>query len=299
MAKCPKCRRHLKLTDISQICPGCGVNLCTYGFEERFYKEAKIAELSQAGLSCKIKRLKAAFIGSKLTITRLVLMLLPVASLVLPTGSATVDVPFKTSDLPFGLLGIYGAFTNGDLSFIGSLASGGAESAVFSALQIGLFALVGVALFGIFVFLTTLFCFASVKNMQKVICTVSALGMAGSIAAYVLIRRFISLTAGSAVVTAKGGFGLFLTFIMFSAVFAVNLMIEKKGLNIEYDEGTVERSEIWLKVKAGEIKIDDLPYPVVETEETRKIQAEIQAEKDAYKENTEELSRAGGKADGE
>ena len=78
MANCPKCGHKLKLTDLSQFCPACGVNMRFVGFEENFYREAKYAELSQANVKVKFNRFKAAFVGSKLTIVRLCFALLPV-----------------------------------------------------------------------------------------------------------------------------------------------------------------------------------------------------------------------------
>ena len=55
MKNCPKCSRRLRITDISQFCPGCGVNMRFYNFEENFIREAKLAELSQAGLKVKLR----------------------------------------------------------------------------------------------------------------------------------------------------------------------------------------------------------------------------------------------------
>ena len=53
MANCPKCGHKLRLTDLSQFCPECGVNMRFVGFEENFYREAKYAELSQANVKVK------------------------------------------------------------------------------------------------------------------------------------------------------------------------------------------------------------------------------------------------------
>ena len=64
MAKCPKCGRKLRILDVSQFCPGCGVNMRFYNFEENFIREAKLAELSQAGLKVKLRNLKYSFSGS-------------------------------------------------------------------------------------------------------------------------------------------------------------------------------------------------------------------------------------------
>ena len=68
MANCPKFGKHLHVYNVSQYCPGCGVNINFYGYAERFTKEAKMSELSMANVHVKIRRIKAAYIGSKLAI---------------------------------------------------------------------------------------------------------------------------------------------------------------------------------------------------------------------------------------
>lgn len=283
MANCPKCGVKLKLTDIDQCCPKCGVNMRLYGFEENFYREAKTAELSQAGYSCKIRRFKMSMVGSKLTVARLVVMLLPLAALLIPAGKAVITMPLKEAVIPLSGLGLYTAFSGGEFNLIMSLASGGTEAAVFSALRLAMFLIAACAVVALFVFIFSLFCFASIKNMQKVICVTSALGIVCSLAAVVSIFVFAGKTDGSVMLSGSSGFGLYAAVLMFAAVFIINLLIEKKGIKVEYDEGMVERSEIWKKVKAGELKIDDLPYPVVETAETRKIRDEILAEREAFR----------------
>ena len=69
MANCPKCGHKLRLTDLSQFCPACGVNMRFVNFEENFYREAKYAELAQAQVRVKFRRFKGAFIGSASGVT--------------------------------------------------------------------------------------------------------------------------------------------------------------------------------------------------------------------------------------
>ena len=76
MANCPKCGKHLHFYNVSQFCPECGTNMNFYGFVDNFYREAKLAELSQAKVHVMIKHIKAAYIGSKLAIARLIVCLL-------------------------------------------------------------------------------------------------------------------------------------------------------------------------------------------------------------------------------
>lgn len=286
MAHCPKCGKKLKLTDLSQFCPNCGVNMRFVNFEETFYKEAKLAELSQAGMHVKIKRLKAAFVGSKLTIARLVVMLLPLASLLLANGTFSLHLPFLSdgkSAGSFGLLGLVSLFTNGELNYYLGMTNSVISPEAFSALKTALFSYVGVAVFCVLVFLLSLLGFLSIKNMQKIVAALSCAGIACSAASMILISKFVKLSADSPLITAKNGYGLLLCIAMFCAAFIVNFLLIKKGIPVEYAEGMLERVAIYKKVKAGEIDIDTLPQPVVETAETRKIDEEIAKEEEAYR----------------
>lgn len=293
MANCPKCGYKLKITDISQYCPKCKVNMRFYGFEENFYREAKIAELSQAGILCKIRRLKSAFIGSKITIARLIVMLLPAAALLLPAGSAQIALPYKTADVPFSILGLVNLFTTGDLNYIMSMTGSSFAGGDFSKLRLALFSFIAVAFFAVVVLLTSILCFISVKNMQKITSVAAGLGIIGGIVSIIITAGFVSAVNGSPIISAENGFGMILVILMFGAVLAVNLILSIKGIKVEYDEGMLERAEIYKKVKAGEISIDDLPQPVVETAATRAIDEEIAKEEKAYAEKV----AAGGVSD--
>ena len=89
MANCPKCGARLKLTDWRPTCPHCGINLIYYGMEERLLEDADKAESEHAVFQKKLDRLKASFIGSPLTIIRIVLSLLPIGALMLPLANVS------------------------------------------------------------------------------------------------------------------------------------------------------------------------------------------------------------------
>ncbi len=284
MANCPKCGHKLKVTDISQYCPSCKVNMVFYGFADNFYREAKTAELTQAGISCKITRLKYAFIGSKLTIARLVVMLLPAAALLIPAGKAMISLPYRESSLDFGIMGLVSLFTGDDLNYLLNMCSAELEGAAFAALRNALFGFLGVALFAVLALLFSVLCFISIKNMQKITSVIAGLGIIACAADMILINSFVKTAEQSFILSGSNGFGLIVAALMFGAVLAVNLILSIKGINVEYKEGMPERAEIYKKVKSGKLNIEDLPYPVVETEETRKILEEIKEEKAKYEE---------------
>ena len=282
MSKCPKCGRKLRLTDISQFCPGCGVNMRFYNFEENFIREAKLAELSQAGLKVKLRNLRYSFSGSRLVTAKLIVMLLPLLSLLIPSGNIIISLPFITSEAHFGILGIVNIVTGGTLNFILEMCSSAVAGAEFTALRNALFGLVAVALISVFCFLFSFFGFISIRNMQKITTVTAALGIIATVADIVLISAFKSACDGSMILSGSFGFGLIVTALMFGAVFAVNLLLWKNGIHPVYDEGVEERVRIYKEVKAGRINIDDLPQPVVETEATRKIDEAIAKEEAAF-----------------
>ncbi|MBQ9944970.1 MAG: zinc ribbon domain-containing protein [Clostridia bacterium] len=282
MAKCPKCGNKLRIFDISQFCPKCGVNMRFYNFEENFIREAKYSELSQAGLKVKLRNLKYSFSGSKLVTAKLIVMLLPVLSMLIPSGSFTVNAPFVSIDGSFGLLGIVNTVMGGTLSYILSMCSSAVTGAAFTALRNALICVVAALLCAVFCFLFSLLGFISIKNMQKITAVTALLGAVLSVVSLVMIGSFASISSSDMLLSGKMGFGLIVSVIMFAAVFVVNLMLWKQGIHPVYDEGVEERVRIFKEVKAGRINIDDLPQPVVETEATRKIEEEIAKEEAAF-----------------
>ncbi|MBR0509554.1 MAG: hypothetical protein IJK40_01555 [Clostridia bacterium] len=273
MASCPNCGHKLKLTDISQFCPACGINMRFVNFEENFYREAKYAELAQANVKVKFRRFKAAFIGSKLTIVRLCAALLPVLALLVPNGSFTLTLPFYESKTDFGLMGLISLFTGRDFGYV--MGQPGAD---FGALRTGLFGYLATALFAVVVLLATLLCFLSIKNMQKVICVLAGVGAAAAVCGMFLIK-----TADSLTVHVKGGFGLLAAVAAFGVVIAVNVILEKQGIPVEYAEGMEERAKLYKELKAGDLDLDSLPQPIIETAQTRRIDDEIAAEQEEYR----------------
>ena len=283
MASCPNCGQKLKLTNLSQFCPVCGVNMRYVNFEENFYREAKYAELAQAQVRVKFRRFKGAFVGSRLTIIRLCAALLPILALLVPTGGFQIRLPFYESNIGFGLFGLISLFTGCDLGYVLGMAGSGSFGDAFHWLRIALFSYLAVAVFAVIVLLATLLCFLSIKNMQKIISVLAGIGAAACIVSLVLIFIFAGKYDDTALVSGKSGFGMILSMIAFIAVIAVNMLLDKKGVPVEYGEGMEERARLYEELKAGKIDLDRLPQPVIETEETRKIDEEIAKEKEEYR----------------
>lgn len=294
MAVCPKCKQKLGLFDWGQNCPHCGVNMRFHNFEENFYREAKMAELSSAKVNIKIKRFKGAFVGGALPIARLSVLLLPLLSVLVPVLRLILSLPFAEKSYAFNGIGLYNMFSDGTLSFVLSMVDDPFNGTVFRALRSVLLAEAGAAVLGLLVLLLTVLCFISIKKMSVILCAVCALGMADSVAVLITALGFCSTAARvpEPVLTGSMSVGAVVTFLTFAAVFVLNLLVAIKGVEIEYGEGDLERAEIAKKVKSGELNLDDLPQPIVETAETRAIEEEIRKHRERVESSSDDLEAA-------
>lgn len=286
LAVCPKCEKKIPIYHIGQNCPHCGVNVRFYDFDKTFYRDAKRAELSVAKINIFIAHVKASFIGSKLPIIRLCFMLLPLLSVLAPYANAKIVQPFLDGKIALSGLGLYLAFADGYLNYVLAMLKGGIDSPAFTAMVAVVAVIAVIAVLALLQLVLTILSFTSIKKMPKALCTVSVLGMVAAVAAAVLSFRFVSVCKSSAgsLISGSMSFGYIITLVAFAANFIINLLIIKKGLNIVYKEGDLERAEIAAKVKSGEIDLDSLPQPIVETEETRLIDLEIEKQQALYRE---------------
>ena len=245
-------------------------------------REAKYAELAQAQVRVKFRRFKGAFVGSRLTIIRLCVSLLPALTLLIPAGAFGLKLPFYHTRVDFGVFGLITLFTGGDLGYVLGMTDSAFAGAAFASLRTALFSYLGAAAMAVVVLLTTLLCFLSIKNMQKIISAVAGVGAAVSLVSFALILRFASAYKNAVPLWGRPGFGLIVTALAFCAVIAVNMILNKKGVPVEYGEGMEERARLYKELRAGKIDLDTLPQPVVATAETRKIDEEIAKEKEDY-----------------
>ncbi|MBQ8228673.1 MAG: hypothetical protein IJZ88_06640 [Clostridia bacterium] len=231
---CPKCKRKLKLTDLKPTCPSCGTNLLYYRIEERLEVDALNAEIEHAHTQKMMDRAKAAMIGSPWAIVRDVLLVLVIASFLLPLANLTAVGPYFERDttytainlvttlmeFDFGVVGLIGSpiVGNATLYFAGSIVC------VALALVVALFQL-------IFSFLS-----CSKRGFGRNV-TFAVLGMVFSIGSSVLFNMFVDAMNEVLPGFMSGSvkFGIYVVAGMFALVLILNVLIKVKGLvKVEY-----------------------------------------------------------------
>ncbi len=235
MANCPKCGRKLTILDWRPNCPGCGVNLVYYGMEERLLKEADAAEAEHAKLQKRIDRLKSSFIGSKLTIIRIILSVLPIATLLLPLCTVSYSGPFiEATTTSVNAIEIYNLVSSLDfdalITMLGSSVVGTSFIGYAGALVCLLLSLVMVI---VSLVMLTLAC--SPKGNPRNI-TLNSITIALAVASVVFFNIFSKNI--SAVfpdfISGSVGFGIFVYIGALALLLAVNIIIAVKGVNVKY-----------------------------------------------------------------
>lgn len=256
MAKCPKCGRKLTLFDWRPNCPECGVNLVYYGLEDKLLDEADAAEAEHAKLQKRIDRVKASFAGSKLTIIRIVLSLLPVVALLIPLCEVSFKAPFmgeKTTAV--NLIALINVFTG--LDFDGLFAMLG--SATLSSVFIGYAgALLSITLSLVFV-LVSLFALVAAcgpkGNVRNI--TLNGIAIVFSVASIVFFSVFSSNAAKvfpNGYLSGKIGVGIFVYIAALVALLVLNVVIAKKGTPVKYKQcfvGGIPAEEYFELVEKG------------------------------------------------
>lgn len=256
MAKCPKCGRKLTILDWRPNCPECGVNLVYYGMEERLLKEADAAEAEHARLQKRIDRLKASFIGSKLTIIRIFLSILPIAALMLPLASVSYNGPFiEATTTSINAIEIYTLISSLDFDALFTMIG----SSVLGSSFIGyLGALAGVLLSLVFVIVSLLMLMLACSpkgNPRNII--FNSLTIISAAAAGVFFNQFaggITSVFPEFVTDASIGFGYFVYIGTLVLLLGINIVIAVKGVNVKYKQcyvGGIPAEEYFELVEKG------------------------------------------------
>ena len=265
--KCPKCGGEIPFYDLKPNCKHCGVNIMFYTQDAALSRDAKRTELEGAAARMIIARVKAAFIGSKLAIARMVLVLAAVGVLALPFSGVRYTVPFFDHTYSAGLIGIITAYTGGFLmklpAFLGSaLLARHTLIAVIDTVFVALLALLAVVILVIY-----LIGFINLTKSTKALRIVALVGACVALAGQV-VSLILKLTAPeSSAASVTFGFGGVAACAVWLALFFVNRAMLKKGVEPVYKPNDIKRRDMLKKVRAGEVNLDDLPLPVFESEE--------------------------------
>lgn len=282
MAKCPKCGRKLTLFDWKPNCPECGVNLVYYGMEERLMAEADAAEAEHARTQKRMDRLKASFIGSKLTIIRIILSVLPIAALMLPLASISFNGPFiEATSTQINAIKIYELVSGLDFDGLFTMMGSGLLGSSFTGYFV---ALVGILLSLVFVIVSlvmlTMSC-GKLGNVRNFI--FNGLAIVCAIVSVVFYNQFATGIMGvfpEFVTAASVNWGAYVYIATLLILLGINIILAIKGIDVKYKQcfvGGIPAEEYFELVEKG-----------TDTETLHAMMAEALSKKEAEKEAAEE-----------
>lgn len=266
--KCPKCGAEIARFDLSPNCKKCGVHILYYTQEEDLMRDAKKTELEFASARLLVAKLKAAFVGSRIQIARIVFLLLSVASLLLPHYELALSFPWWEYKLSIGALGIYGIISDSFYKVIPSLGNLGAVQGIYSITLASFILLIAAALGIVICFVLWILSFINLKktSLGSVITAVFAIccQLTGT------VLSFVAVTFSGAYehISAKALFGGIISAIIIGVYAVLSLMVRLNTPALRIKEADKKRMEIKEKLKNNEITLDELPLPIVEEEKT-------------------------------
>lgn len=266
---CPKCGTHISNFNLKPNCEHCGVNILLYIQEKSLEEDAKRTELEFASARIILAKVKAAFIGGKLPIARLVVTLLCVAALLIPFADAAVSTPAFSFDASLSGLGVYSMVSEGGLNVLLSMVGSTLFGGVMLKALISLSVLLLLALAEVALLLTEILSFTNIKKTAKSMSIISLVSIALCVIFVITALIAKGASADYPYVTYKLGFGAFAAIILFAVEFFINYKIYKEDLPLKLRTYDLERKETLRKIKSGEITFADLPIPVFETDEER------------------------------
>lgn len=293
MAKCPKCGRRLTVFDWRPNCPGCGVNLVYYGREERLMNEADAAEAEHAKLQKKLDRLKASFVGSPLTIIRIILSVLPIAALMLPLCKVAFSGPFiEATTKSINAIGIYNLVSSLDFGALFTMIGSSLVGSAFIGYAVSLVTLL-LSLVLVIVSLVMLMMACGPKGNVRNI-TLNCIDIALAVASVIFFNRFATgihnvfpeFVSGSVQVGAYVYIGTLVLLL------AINIVIAKVGVKVKYKQcyvGGIPAEEYFELVEAG-TDIDTIHQMMAKAMAAKGYNEEVVAEAaEASEEEKEEV----------
>lgn len=272
--RCPKCGVEIKRFDLSPNCKKCGVHIMYYTQEEDLMRDAKKTELEAASARLLVAKIKAAFIGGKIQIGRLIVLLLSIASLLIPHFNVQLSFPWWEQKISVGALGIYSIISDGLYNILLPLGSFGVATELYILTLVGFGLLVLTALCLVASLVLWLLSFINIKKTALGSVIASAVAVVFQLTGTVLSFFAVTLSGAYEFITAKALFGGILSSLVIGAFAVLSLLLYLNPPGFRLKEADKKRLEIKEKLKNNEITLDDLPLPIVKEdkkeEETKK-----------------------------
>ncbi len=271
MANCPKCGYKLRMIDIKAECPKCGVNLMYYNHQERLAEDADKAEEEHIRMQPKIDRIKFAFVGTKLSIVRLISLFIPIGMMFLPLAHITVNMPHKSIDTNISVLNVVmDVIMEMDFGLIFNMIAGSDLTRVaFITYLLSMLFLLVAAVFAILnIPFDAVSC--SPKGFKRNV-TLSSCGIAFtvlSIISFLVFNSQLSSTFG-AMYSGSLSFGSFLVILGFVAIIVINILIKKQNIPVKYKD----LSEYIERMERRRAEIDEMEEKAALAREQYKAEA--------------------------
>ena len=276
----PACNRRLKLSDWRPNCPECGTNILYYKMEERLLAEADKVETDSAAFQKKVDRAKAAVVGNKWAIARLVLLAMPLLALLIPMGRMEVSIPFVEKAATINAVSIVMGLVNMDFdALLAALGNPGLHTPfLWFALAIAGFVLVLLATLG---GLATCWLARSPGGFKRTI-AFFIIGAGGTALGAVSLLRFgatVPLAMPGAVTVGVSWYGIGAVALTFLLILGINIYIKATGdIPVAHKQCWISgfpEQEVYENLAKG-ITLDDMRRARDEAEAAKKAEAETE-----------------------
>ncbi len=276
--KCPNCNKEIGRFELAPNCKHCGVNIFYAQQEALLTEDAKRCELEYATFHILTAKLKNAFIGGKIQIMRIVVMVLAIGAIFVPFATVEANFNMFSAKFSFGAFGIYQAFTDGTLNAILNLSEYTPGLTILLLLLLGLIVLIFLS--GLGVFVTLILSFINIQKTAKKAQILAIIGIAFSIISLVLCFVLPKIVTDISFINAKFGMGSIACIVVLAFIFVLNKLIVTKNIQPEIKEIDLQRVKIRKQIKNGELTYAELPLPVLESEEEKEKRLQEKAEKE-------------------
>lgn len=268
---CPNCGEHIGRFELDQNCKKCGINLFYSQQKKLLSDDAKKCELEFASFRILVSKLKSAFIKGALPISRLVFTILCIGVVFIPFATVSVNASLFSTSFSIGGYGIYSAFSDGTLSALLSIRNISEYSAAVNGVLLVLLFVALILLSAVAMLAAEFFSFINIKRSAKAMAVFSVFGIVFSILSVVFAFVLSNSIKSSeySIFNYSFGFGGVAAALAFLGMLIINILFIKRNIAPEIKQVDLDRIAMRKRVKAGEVKLSDLPLPVFESEEEK------------------------------